>query len=109
MNQNNLVNNAFFFDSMITPKIITFLYWLMLLGVVIFGLITMFNRFMGGFWLGLAVIVGGAIFVRIWCELLMVLFKINENAQIIARNTSGSPARHDTDAIGIGAAGRQTT
>lgn len=100
---------VFFFDSMITPKIITFIYWLMLLSMVVAGIVLMFNPLFGGFFKGLLLIVFGVIFVRIWCELLMVLFKINENAQIIARNTSGSPARHDTDAIGIGAAGRQIT
>lgn len=91
MHNNNLVNNVFFFDSMITPKIITFVYWLMLLGMVIFGLVTMFNRFFGGFWLGLAIIVGGAISVRIWCELLIVLFKINDHARRIAETNTHQP------------------
>lgn len=91
MRNNNPVNNVLFFDSMITPKIITFVYWLMLLGVVIFGLVTMFNRFFGGFWLGLAIIVGGAISVRIWCELLIVLFKINDHARRIAEASAHQP------------------
>lgn len=77
----------FFFDEMLTPKIITFVYWLGLFGVVIGGIGSMFMTgrlsFMG-FVTGLAIIVGGGIGVRIWCELLIVLFKINENVQKIA-------------------------
>jgi len=76
----------FFFDSMLTPKIITFVYWLGLVGVVIAGLITMFA---GGasflrFLMGLGVIAGGAVSIRINCELLIVLFKIHENIHKLA-------------------------
>lgn len=34
--------------------------------------------------MGVGVIVGGAIGARIWCELLIVLFKINENIKKVA-------------------------
>ena len=78
------MKNIFFFDSMLTPKIITFVYWLMLLGSVIGGVSTMFNSYSGGFWMGLVTLVGGVIFARIWCELLIVLFKIHENLQRLA-------------------------
>lgn len=78
-------NKLFFFDTMITPKIITFLYWIMLLGVLGYGLSTMFGGFQGftfgKFIEGLLYIAGGAVFVRIWCELMIVIFKINENLQ----------------------------
>ncbi|MFA5592513.1 MAG: DUF4282 domain-containing protein [Micavibrio sp.] len=75
-----LVRSVFFFDSMITPKIITILYWLFLAGVVISALGIMFGSFIAG----LLTLVFGAIGARIWCELMMVLFKINENIQKIA-------------------------
>jgi len=76
----------FFFDSMLTPKIINFVYWLALLGVAVSGLASMFA---GGltfatFLMGLFIIVGGAIAARIWCELLIVLFKIHENIHKLA-------------------------
>lgn len=75
-----------YFDSMLTPKIITFVYWLGLVAVVIAGLISMF---VGGpsfvkFLMGIGVMVGGAISVRINCELLIVLFKIHENIHKLA-------------------------
>lgn len=71
-----------FFEQMLTPKIITFVYWLLLLVVVFAGLGTMFRE---SFFLGLGILVGGAIGVRIWCELLIVLFKMNEALQDIRK------------------------
>jgi hypothetical protein len=77
------MKDLFFFDSMLTPKIITFVYWLGLLSVVIGGFGSIFSHY-GSIWSGLGIIIGGTIGVRIWCELLIVLFKIHENLQKIA-------------------------
>ena len=71
-----MIKSIFFFDAMLTPKIITAVYWLLLGLVVISGVGTMFVQ---SFIMGLLIIVFGAIGVRIWCELLIVLFKINDN------------------------------
>lgn len=81
------MKDVFFFDAMLTPKIITFVYWLLLLGSLISGLGSMFTEYGGGFFAGLAIIVGGAVGARIWCELLIVLFKIHENLQKIANKS----------------------
>lgn len=81
------MKDILFFDSMLTPKIITFVYWLMLIGVLFSALGSMFSDYGGGFWQGIMILVGGAIGTRIWCELLMVLFKIHENLQKIANKT----------------------
>lgn len=75
----------FFFDSMLTPKIITLVYWLILLLVVISGVRLIVSgsglvSILGG---GVAII-GGAVFARIWCELMIVLFKIHENLKKVA-------------------------
>ncbi|GAA0820881.1 hypothetical protein GCM10009111_27040 [Colwellia asteriadis] len=82
------MRSIFFFDSMLTPKIITFIYWLMLLGVVISGITTMFSGYDGisflTFITGFLFIIGGAIGARVWCELMIVLFKIHGNLQKIA-------------------------
>ena len=77
------MKDVLFFDAMLTPKIITGVYWLLMLGVVIGSLATMFTS---GFWAGLGALVGGVIGVRIWCELLIVMFKIHENLKKIADN-----------------------
>ena len=76
------------FDNMVTPKIIQVIYWLLLAGCVISGLSTLFGllgqgRFFAGLFGGILIIVFGALFVRIWCELLIVLFKMNEALQEI--------------------------
>jgi len=81
------MKSVFFFDSMLTPKIITFVYWLMLFGCVVSGLGAMFSSYGGGFFAGLGILVGGAIASRIWCELLIVLFKIHENLQKLANKS----------------------
>lgn len=78
--------NILFLDSMLTPKIITFVYWLALFGVAVSALGTMFvgGLGFGKFLMGVGILVGGGIGVRIWCELLIVLFKIHENIKKIA-------------------------
>ena len=78
------MKDVFFFDSMLTPKIIIFIYWLGLISVVVGAVGTMFSGYGGGFWSGLCILLFGLLGTRIWCELLIVLFKINENLQKVA-------------------------
>lgn len=86
------MKDIFYFEAMLTPKIITFVYWLLLLFALISGLGTMFGGYGGvsfsGFLMGLGIIVGGGVGARIWCELLIVLFKIHENIKKIADKSS---------------------
>lgn len=78
---------VFTFNSMLTPKLVTGLYWLLLLVALICGLVTMFSGYYGitfeTFTMGIFTIIGGAFGARIWCELMIVIFKINENLQAI--------------------------
>lgn len=82
------MRNIFFFDAMLTPKIITFVYWLLLLAAIVSGLGAMFGGYqgftIGTLGAGLGVMIAGAIGARIWCELLIVLFKIHENLKKVA-------------------------
>jgi hypothetical protein len=74
------IRDLFFFDSMLTPKIIIFIYWIMLVGAVGSGIAMMAGvSFLGG----LGSMIGGAIGARIFCELMIVAFKINEALQEI--------------------------
>lgn len=70
---------------MLTPKIITFVYWLMLLAAVIAGVGIMFSGqeglSIGKFLGGIIFSAGGAVFAKIACEMLVVLFKMNEALQ----------------------------
>jgi hypothetical protein len=81
------MKDLLFFNSMLTPKIITLVYWMLLLAVVIAGIGAMFAPWgftFGSFLKGLFMIIAGGIGVRIWSELMIVLFKINENMQKMA-------------------------
>lgn len=82
------MKDIFFFDSMLRPKIIIFIYWLGLISVVIGAIGSMFSSYGGGFWSGLGILLFGLNGTRVWCELLIVLFKINENLQKIANRQS---------------------
>jgi urea transporter len=81
------MKEIFYFDSMLTPKIITVVYWFLLLSALIAGVSAMFFGENSSFLGGLVVVIGGLIFSRIWCELLIVLFKINENLQSIVNKS----------------------
>jgi hypothetical protein len=65
---------------MIVPKLIQFLYWLLLVLCVLGALGTMFTQ---SFLVGIVALILGPLFVRVWCELMIVLFKINESLQVI--------------------------
>jgi hypothetical protein len=73
------IKDLLFFDKMIMPKVITFIYWLALLGAVVGGLVTMFQSFLSG----LGLLIGGVIAARLYCEIFMVFFKMNEALQDI--------------------------
>lgn len=81
-----IVRDVLYFDSMLTPKVVTLVYWLLLLAALIAGLGSMFYtgfQYMSFSTFARAVVItlGGAIAARIWCELVIVLFKLNENMQ----------------------------
>ena len=83
------VRSILFFETMLTPRVVTLVYWLLLVAAIVAGLGSMFYmgfQYMtfGSFVRGIAITVGGAIGARIWCELVIVLFKLNENVQRIA-------------------------
>lgn len=83
-------NKLLYLDTMITPQIITFIYWILLLSSIGAGLFTMFGGFGGfsfsKFLTGIFTMIAGAVAVRIWCELLIVIFKIHENLKKVATN-----------------------
>ncbi|MFP4661125.1 MAG: DUF4282 domain-containing protein [Halanaerobiales bacterium] len=82
------------FDKMITPSIIKILFWIGLGASVIGGLIMLIGgiaaRYGGGIQVlsGLLIIVFGPLFTRVYCELLILFFKINENITEINEKVS---------------------
>lgn len=79
------MNDILSFDKMLTPKIITAVYWLLLASAIIGGISSMFGGYEGftimKFFMGIFYATAGAVAARIWCELLIVLFKMNEALQ----------------------------
>ena len=72
------------FRKMITPAIIQVLFWVGAVVSVLTGLVAMgtsFGRYGGGaaaFLGGLLIIILGPVVVRIYCELLILFFRMNE-------------------------------
>jgi hypothetical protein len=66
------------FDTMLTPKIIVIIYFLGLLGVLVTGVLAILS---GELLKGVIVIAGGALIVRIYCEIFIIFFKMNEALQ----------------------------
>jgi hypothetical protein len=86
--------DIFFFDKMITPVIIVVIYWLSLLGIVISGLREIFSEY-GNVVAGLLILIIGPLIIRIYCELLIVIFKINSNLKkLVALNESSISAKN---------------
>lgn len=80
------------FDKMITPTIITIIYFFLAGASIIGGIISVFGGLMspwgGGMmvFLGLLSMILGPIWARVTCEIMIVLFKINENLTSIDKN-----------------------
>lgn len=93
------MNNFFSFDTMITPAIIKFVFWLGLAVTVLVGLGLVLGGLAGDgggslVVLGLVYLVLGPILVRVYCELIIVLFRMHDALREIRDNTSmgGRPA-----------------
>lgn len=82
------------FRRMVTPILIQIIFWFGVIASVISGLVIMVAGVSAigggggggsgagggvvGFVLGLAVMIGGTLAIRIWCELLILFFRMNE-------------------------------
>ncbi|WP_431224259.1 DUF4282 domain-containing protein [Serratia sp. L9] len=75
------MKNIFFFDAMLTPKIITGVYWLCLLSILVGGIGMMIY---GEFFRGLLGMIVGGVFTRVCFEMIIIAFKNNEYLRKIA-------------------------
>ncbi len=80
------------FDVMITPKFITVIFYVFSVLAVLMGIIAVIGGLAmerGG---GQAVLMGlfmlllGPVFVRIWCEVIIVFFKMNDHLAAMAED-----------------------
>jgi hypothetical protein len=74
------MRNLLSFDTLITPSFIHFVYWLGIAVAVAAGVIQILG---GGIVKGLLIMVAGPIVVRVGCEVLIVLFHINDHLAAI--------------------------
>ena len=78
------------FRRMITPVFIQVIFWIFVAFAVIGGIAVMAN---GSVVEGLAVIIFGPLVARIYAEILIIIFRINDNVSAIARGMdAGSPS-----------------
>ena len=77
-------NYIFYLEEMVTPKLLTVFYWILLFAFITKGIGDVFE---GDFFRGLVWIVGGSLASRVACELVVVLFRINEILHEINDNT----------------------
>ena len=75
------MSDFFSFRTMITPVIIQIIFWVGVALCIIFGLGAIFFGSQygnGGIFWGILVLIFGPLLVRIYCEILIVFFRINE-------------------------------
>ena len=80
------MGNFLRFETMITPVVIQAVFWVAVVVTVIVALVTMAQ----GGWsvlVGLLIIVLGPLGARIYCEILIVFFRINDHLRAIQHNT----------------------
>ncbi|WP_353164141.1 DUF4282 domain-containing protein [Acinetobacter guillouiae] len=85
------MKNLFFLDAVLSTKIITFIYWIMLAIVVFLGLSIAINAVnipflheindLGRCLVAVLVIFVGTLIVRMWAEFWVVIFKIQQNTR----------------------------
>lgn len=80
----NFLKQFISFESFITPRIIVFIFWISVIGLCLTSLITIFYGYVI---YGIVKMVLGVIFTKVFCETLIVLFRINSNLKKIAENT----------------------
>ncbi len=88
------------FDKMITPTILKVIYYVLMVVVLLAGIAALFaalmsgRQMLAGLFSALIFLVLGPLMVRMYCELLAVLFEIHKNLREIndrGRQTTGYP------------------
>ncbi len=85
------------FRRMITPVFIQVIFWVAVAAIVIAGFIQIANDAAVA---GILTILIGPLFVRIYAEILIVIFRINDNVAAIRGAKTGSMLPDDPAALG---------
>jgi hypothetical protein len=76
------------FRRMITPVFIQVIFWIAVAAIVIAGLVQLGDEPVAG----ILIILFGPLFVRIYAEILIVIFRINDNVAAIRASRVGGSA-----------------
>jgi hypothetical protein len=87
------------FDTMITPVVIKIVFWIGVIGCVIGGIGMFFNG--SGIISGLLCILLGPVLVRIYCEIIIVIFKIFQALKQIENNLSSNVPSYSSNDPGL--------
>jgi len=71
------------FDKMITPIVVKVIYYLLLIVVIISAVISMFRGGFANFIGGIIMLIIGPILVRMYCELMILFFRIYDKLKSI--------------------------
>jgi len=82
MDNDSVWKNLLGFEKMITPTIIKVLYFLLLLGVLGSFVVTLFS---GEILMSFGILIFGTLGVRLWCELLILMFRIYDQLTVSAQ------------------------
>ena len=74
------------FEMMITPFVIQAIFWIAVVILIIVGIIQIVTGG-AGIATGLATIILGPLLARIYCEVVIVFFRINDHLRAIQHNT----------------------
>ena len=74
------------FETMITPFIIQVIFWIAVIILVVAGIVQIGQGGVG-VWTGLATIIIGPLLARIYCEIVILFFRINDHLRAIQHNT----------------------
>lgn len=91
-----MIKQYLHFDHMITPTIIQILFWIGIVASIIAGLSSIISGLSASYGGGAMVLTGlltliiGPIATRVYCELIIILFSINDNLKDI-RNSLNKP------------------
>jgi Domain of unknown function (DUF4282) len=81
------MNDFLRFETMITPVLIQVLFWLVVIACVITGILAIAYGDERDVVIGLGFIFLGPILARIYAEILIVIFRINDHLRQIRDNT----------------------
>ena len=81
------MNDFLRFEAMITPVLIQVLFWLAVVACLVIGGLALAYGDERDLGLGLGLIILGPILARIYAEILIVIFRINDHLRQIRDNT----------------------